>query len=98
METEALLLKGGKNGVLWDNTSADLGLLLRRIHLPLEEKKHMPPQGKPQLTDDEIVILRHWIQKGADFKMRVAELPTNDSLFVMANNIATIATMTPIIK
>ena len=89
METEALLLKGGKNGVLWDSTSADLGLMLRRIHLPLEEKKHMPPQGKPQLTDDEIVILRHWIQKGADFKMRVADLPSDDSLFVMATNILT---------
>lgn len=91
METEELLLKGGKNGVLWDSASADLGLMLRRIHLPLEEKKHMPPQGKPQLTDDEIVILRHWIQKGADFKLRVADLLTSDSLFVMANNILTAA-------
>lgn len=91
METEELLLKGGKNGVLWDSTSADLGLLLRRIHLPLEEKKHMPPQGKPQLTDDEIVILRHWIKKGSDFKLRVADLPTDDSLFIVANNILTAA-------
>ncbi|QNA42704.1 c-type cytochrome domain-containing protein [Lacibacter sediminis] len=91
METEEPLLKGGKNGVLWDSTSADLGLLLRRIHLPLEEKKHMPPQGKPQLTDDEIVILRHWIKKGSDFKLRVADLATDDSLFVVANNILTAA-------
>ena len=40
METEELLLKGGKNGKLWDSTAADLGLLLRRIHLPVEQKKH----------------------------------------------------------
>lgn len=91
IETEELLLKGGKNGVLWDSSSADLGLLLRRIHLPLEEKKHMPPQGKPQLTDDELVILRHWIKKGSDFKMRVTDLPTDDSLFITANNILTAA-------
>ena len=57
METKELLLKGGKTGKLWDSTEADFGLLMKRIHLPLETKKHMPPQGKPQLTEDEIAIL-----------------------------------------
>ena len=52
METKELLLKGGKTGKLWDSTAADFGLLMKRIHLPVETKKHMPPQGKPQLTDD----------------------------------------------
>ena len=33
METEASLLKGGKNGILWDSTAKDLGLLLQRIQL-----------------------------------------------------------------
>ncbi|MGV3657487.1 MAG: DUF2231 domain-containing protein, partial [Chitinophagaceae bacterium] len=47
METAALLLKGGKNGALWDSTAADLGLMFARIHLPLENKEHMPPKGKP---------------------------------------------------
>src|SRR5690606_34738219 len=35
METTEALLKGGKNGVLWDSTKPDLGLMLNRIHLPL---------------------------------------------------------------
>ena len=42
METQELLLKGGKNGKLWDLTTADLGLMMQRVHLPLDEKKHMP--------------------------------------------------------
>jgi len=84
METEDLLLKGGKNGQLWDSAAADLGLLMQRVHLPIEKKHHMPPKGKPQLTEEEIDILTHWISKGADFKLRVADLPETDTLHQIA--------------
>jgi uncharacterized membrane protein len=87
METEALLLKGGKHGDLWDSTAPDLGLMLRRIHLPLEQKKHMPPQGKPQLTGEEIEILTLWIRKGSDFKLKVVDLPQDDTLSLIAHKI-----------
>lgn len=87
METEELLLKGGKNGKLWDSTAADLGLMLRRVHLPIEAKKHMPPQGKTQLTDEEIEIITQWIRKGADFKLKVIDLSPADTLRQIANTI-----------
>jgi len=93
METEASLLKGGKSGELWDSTAADLGLMLRRVHLPMEAKKHMPPQGKPQLTEEEIEIITQWIRKGSDFKLRVAELSPSDTLRQIANRIFTAAEM-----
>lgn len=84
METRELLLKGGKTGVLWDTTETDLGLLMRRVHLPLEQKKHMPPQGKPQLTDEEMQILHYWIKSGADFERKVLDLPVTDTLRLLA--------------
>jgi uncharacterized membrane protein len=87
METEASLLKGGKNGELWDSTAEDLGLMLRRVHLPMEAKKHMPPQGKPQLTEEEIEIITRWIRKGFNFKLRVADLSSTDTLRQIANKI-----------
>ena len=89
METQELLLKGGKHGALWDSTEEDLGLMLRRIHLPLEQKKHMPPQGKPQLTDEELMVLYHWIRNGASFTVKVNELPQSDTLYQLANAIFT---------
>ena len=89
METRELLLKGGKTGKLWDSTEADLGLLMKRIHLPLEAKKHMPPQGKPQLTEEEISILGQWIKSGADFKVKVLDLDPNNELRRLATNIFT---------
>jgi len=89
METPELLLKGGKKGKLWDSTEADFGLLMKRIHLPLEAKKHMPPQGKPQLTDEEISILGLWIKSGAAFKGKVLDLDPNSELRKLATNIFT---------
>jgi uncharacterized membrane protein len=87
METEGELLKGGKNGKLWDSTAAGYGLLLGRLHLPEEDKKHMPPRGKPQLDEQETAILIQWIKSGASFNTRVMDLPENDTLRVIAGNI-----------
>ena len=84
MDTPELLLKGGKNGVLWDTTQADLGLLMRRVHLPLEDKKHMAPKGKPQLTTEEILVLESWIRLGADIRQKVTELPVEHPIYQLA--------------
>jgi hypothetical protein len=62
---------------------------MKRIHLPLETKKHMPPQGKPQLTDDEMAVLSNWIKSGADFKIKVTELEPESELRKIADRIFT---------
>src|SRR6478735_1147313 len=87
METKELLLKGGKNGKLWDTTKTDLGLMMRRIHLPLESKEHMPPEGKPQLTDEEAAVLYEWIKEGSVFDKRVIDLPVTDTLRMLASKL-----------
>ncbi|HMH34640.1 MAG TPA: FN3 associated domain-containing protein [Puia sp.] len=87
METKQSLLKGGRDGQLWDTTKADFGLLFQRIHLPLTQKKHMPPDGKEQLTDQEMVILYSWVKRGADFKLKVKDLSQTDTLKSIAENI-----------
>ena len=87
MDTKALLLKGGKDGKLWDVTKPDMGLLLSRVHLPEEEKEHMPPTGKPQLTDNEMAILYSWIKSGADFNKKVTDLSPTDTLRMLASKV-----------
>ncbi|MEO6720744.1 MAG: DUF2231 domain-containing protein [Ferruginibacter sp.] len=84
METEQLLLKGGKHGNLWDSAPVGFGLMMQRVHLPLEEKKHMPPKGKPQLTEDEIKAIYYWIKDGASFSKKIADLSPTDSLRIVA--------------
>ncbi|TKK69207.1 hypothetical protein FC093_07780 [Ilyomonas limi] len=87
MDTKDLLLKGGKDGKLWDTTKPDMGLLMTRIHLPEEEKEHMPPAGKPQLTENEMTILYAWIKSGAEFDKKVTDLSPTDTLRILAGKV-----------
>ena len=81
------LLRGGKDGKLWDTTDASLGLLMSRIHLPMEEKHHMPPLDRPQLTEVEEKILYAWIRSGSDFDDKVIELPPGDTLRILVSGL-----------
>lgn len=87
MQTKELLTKGGKNGALWDTTRADLGLLLARVHLPLDDKKHMPPRGKAQLTDEEVVLLAEWVKDGSSFEQMVSAISPQNPVYNYAQNI-----------
>jgi uncharacterized membrane protein len=85
METVALLKKGGKNGKLWETGSVEAGLLMKRLHLPMEDKKHMPPPGKPQLDNEELELLTTWLKSGATLDGKLADLPANDSFKLAAS-------------
>jgi hypothetical protein len=80
MTTWAGLLKGGKNGPIWVAGDALKSHILQRANLPLDDKKHMPPKGKPQLTPQEIGLLTAWINAGADPQKTVGALAANDPL------------------
>jgi len=84
METKDLLIKGGKDGKLWDTAAPDMGLLMKRVHLQEDEKEHMPPGGKPQLTEEEKEILFAWIKEGASFDKKVTDLLPADTLYTIA--------------
>src|SRR6218665_69069 len=81
---EESLLKGGKTGKLFVPGQPQVSLLLKRIHLPAEDNKHMPPTGKTQLTPAEISLLRLWVKDKEGFTRKVSELPENDSLKMIA--------------
>src|SRR6201996_8141508 len=81
---EKSILKGGHDGKIIVAGQPQLSMLLQRIHMPEEDKKHMPPSGKPQLTADEMAVLYRWIKENADFKKKVTDLPPTDSLRIVA--------------
>ena len=81
----ASIVRGGKSGNLFDPANPELSLMLKRLHLPMDEKKHMPPAGKPQLTDEELTLLYYWIKSGPIFNRKVIDMPYKDSLRVLAS-------------
>lgn len=68
------ITKGGKNGPVYTDGNAAGSELYKRIILDPLEKKHMPPKGKPQLTEAEISLLHWWIDSHAGFSKQVKEV------------------------
>ena len=44
---------------------ANASLITKRLQLPPEDEDHMPPEGKPQPSPEEIAFLQWWINAGA---------------------------------
>lgn len=79
------LKKGGKSGPFVIGGDFENSLMIQRINLPKDEKKHMPPKNKPQLTDEEIEILMEWVASGASFEQKVEEADPKSELFQLAS-------------
>jgi len=74
LDAMAELSKGGKTGPVLKSGNANASLLMERVWLPLETKGHMPPEGKPQLTETEAALLEWWINAGVPVDQRIADL------------------------
>lgn len=75
--------KGGKQGQEWVAGKPSESRMIQYIHLPLSDDDHMPPDGKPQLTHQEIKLLEAWIASGADVAMKLDDLPALDSFKIL---------------
>lgn len=93
LDSEDFIKEGGKNGVVLVAGNPENSNLFTALLLPEDDDKHMPPKGKPQLTEQEIATIHFWIKKGAPFtetieKVKIGttnavilpKLPQKDSL------------------
>ena len=77
LDTYEGVLAGGQSGPVVVAGDPGASELLKRVHLPLEDKAHMPPKGKTPLTDDETAVLTWWIEAGLpkDGTLRARKAP-----------------------
>ncbi|WP_025145138.1 c-type cytochrome domain-containing protein [Pedobacter jeongneungensis] len=80
LDQEEYILKGGEDGHTVVKGKADESELIKRILLPLNDEDHMAPKEKPQLSTNEIALLKWWINNGADFKKKFKDLPQGDDI------------------
>jgi uncharacterized membrane protein len=73
MDTYELLVKGGSEGPgLVPGNAAESNIIVR-IELPEDDEEHMPPEGKQDIKDPDVAILKWWIDNGADPKKSLAD-------------------------
>lgn len=86
MDQELLLFKGGKHGVVIRAGDEAGSELVKRLLLPLEDDKRMPPKDKSQLTPAETAMLRWWVRSGADTKKKVSELSPDSTTLALLHS------------
>lgn len=74
MDTDELLMKGGKHGVVIKPKDANGSEIITRLLLPKDDDKRMPPKGKPGPTVEETELIKWWIAHGASFQSKVKEV------------------------
>ena len=80
MDTYELLVKGGKEGNGITPGDSAKSNIAYRCELPEDDDEHMPPEGKPDITDNELAVIKWWIDSGADPQKTVAELELTDEI------------------
>ncbi|MFK7758099.1 MAG: FN3 associated domain-containing protein [Flavobacteriales bacterium] len=79
MTSKEALLKGGNSGNFFAESGKSSAL--QRVNLPLEEKEHMPPNGKLQLSEEQLFYLEWWMENEHCFDCKVTDLaPTEREL------------------
>lgn len=78
MDSMSQLLKGGESGAVLVSGKGLESVMIKRCLLPDSDDDHMPPKGKPQLSESQITLLTWWIDQGAPSDKKVSELKTTD--------------------
>lgn len=80
MDTPDYLKKGGEEGPVFVAGNGADSRMVKYCLLDESEEMHMPPKGKPQLTPDQITLLSWWIDQGASFDKKVADVKITDAV------------------
>ncbi len=68
------ILKGGKSGAGIVAGNVSRSELFRRISLPKEHEDFMPPEGKSPLSEQQIEIIKWWIEQEAPKQATISSL------------------------
>jgi hypothetical protein len=74
LDSYAAILKGSEHGPVLIPGKPGESEIIKRLRLPLATDDHMPPEGKPQPADADLVLLEWWVAAGAPVAKSVREL------------------------
>lgn len=79
MDSYEAMLEGGDEGECLVPGDLEKSLMIELVRLPEGDDDRMPPEGKPQLTADELAVIEWWVEIGAPRETKLAnlEVPTS---------------------
>ncbi len=81
------IAQGGKSGPLFIKGDSVHSKIIQVLTLPINHKKHMPPQDKPQLSVQELTLIKHWLAEGAKLDERIDKISEKSYFKYLKNSI-----------
>jgi hypothetical protein len=73
LDSHENLVKGSENGAVFEAGASERSPLIERLMLADTEDDHMPPVGKPQPSQDQLALLKWWVDAGAPETKTIGE-------------------------
>ena len=80
LDSPEQIRKGYEDGPVLTAGKSSSSELIKVCLRPEEDDHHMPPKGKPQLTEGQIALLTWWVDQGAPFDKKVSEVKVSDAI------------------
>lgn len=80
LDSKEAMEKGGEDGEALVAGDSKKSRLYTRLVLDILEKEHMPPKGKPQPSEAEVMLVNWWISTGAHFNQQVKMIPQEEHI------------------
>lgn len=81
LNTREGIQTSGENAPVVLANHPDRSDLFKRMGLPKENDKHMPPDGKRQPSKEEVALIGVWIENGMSFDKTIGEMGLEKALF-----------------
>lgn len=79
------MMKGGEEGPAVVQGEPEKSGLYYRVTLPADDKKFMPTDGKKPLTDQQIAIIKWWIEQQAPKSATISTLQPDSAMVTIFN-------------
>ena len=89
MDSYAALLDGGEETDCLIPGDTENSAMVTYLHLPMEDDLHMPPEGKKQLTKEEIEIIDWWVKIGAPETDTLSAIEVPEEITAAINTLKT---------
>lgn len=86
-DSYAALIKGGDYEKCLVPGDIKESTMISFLHLPLDDDLRMPPEGKPQLSQEEIEILEWWVKENAPESKKLSELKASQKILQTINKL-----------
>ena len=80
MDSMKAMFEGGEEEECLVAGDVEASFMITSILLPEDDDYHMPPKSKPQITPEELKVLKWWVEIGAPENTRLSEVEVPEEI------------------